>query len=89
MEYDKYDLGNAEYAGKAYGGKSLKQELAELIARDVVVPASKLAAIKEEELQRVRDFEAAAEDESRNRRFKTPSAPKEIKADYTREPFIE
>ena len=38
----------------------------------MVIPASVLAEAKEQELQRIRDFEAAAVDEERHSRAATP-----------------
>lgn len=89
MKHDKYGLSNLEFGGKAYGGKTLKQELADLIARGTVLPSSKLAQVKEEGLQRVRDFEAAAQDEERHQRTEVKSGPGKINPAYTREPFTE
>jgi primosomal protein N' len=43
-------------------------QLERLLKSGTVVPASKLAETKELELQRVRDFEAAATDEERYRK---------------------
>ena len=47
-----------------------------LIKDGTVIPASKLADAKEQELQRVRDFEASIEDEERHRKTAT-TAPKD------------
>jgi len=55
-----------------------------------VMPASKLAATKEQELLRVREFVASIEDEQRHRRTATP-APKVrlVNLPLTRERFEE
>ena len=47
-------------------------QLERLIKDGKVLPASKLAEAKEQELQRVREFEAASEDEQRHRTTATP-----------------
>jgi hypothetical protein len=63
-------------------------QLEHLIKSGTVVPATKLAETKELELQRVRDFEAAAADEERHRRTDaagTLAAP--VNLVTTREPF--
>jgi len=82
------DLGEVAYVGKLKT-QTLKQlQLERLIKSGTVIPASKLAETKELDLQRVRDFEAAAADEERHRRFDTTkpgSAP--ISLLTTREPF--
>ena len=44
-----------------------------LIKDSKVIPASKLAEAKEQALQRVRDFEAASEDQQRHNRTATPT----------------
>ena len=68
----KKGLGDAEYAGKVKT-KTFKQfQLERLIKDGTVIPASKLAESKEQELQRIRDFESAAVDEQHHSRTSTP-----------------
>jgi hypothetical protein len=82
------DLGEVVYAGKLKTQAFRQPQLERLIKSGTVTPASKLAEIKELELKRVRDFEAAAADEERHRRpdtTKPGAAP--IGLLTTREPF--
>ena len=48
-------------------------QLERLIKNGTVIPASKLVEAKEQDLQRIRDFEAAAVDEERH--SKTANSP--------------
>ena len=88
MDDSNNDLGEVAYIGKLKT-KTFKQlQLERLLKSGAVIPASKLAEIKELELQRVRDFEVAATDEERHRRSDTtrPGAvPHSLIT--TREPF--
>ena len=55
-----------------------------------MIPASKLAETKELELQRVRDFEAAATDEERHRRtFADNKGAKTRATTLTRVPYTD
>ena len=76
MSKDKRGLGNAEYAGTIKTQTFKQFQLERLIKGGTVIPASKLAEAKEQELQRVRDFEVSVEDEQRNRTTAT-IAPKD------------
>lgn len=71
MSKDKHGLGNAQFAGKIKGQTFRQFQLERLIKDGTVIPASKLAEAREQELQRVRDFEAASVDEKRHRRTAT------------------
>ena len=68
MDFDSSDNSNARFAGKVKTQTFKQFQLERLIKDGTVVPASKLAEAKEQELQRVRDFEAASVDEERHRR---------------------
>ena len=76
MSKDKQGLGDIEYAGTIKTQTFKHFQLERLIKNATVIPASKLAEAKELELQRVRDFEAASDDEERHRRTAT-AAPKD------------
>ena len=82
------DLGEVAYVGKLKTQTFKQLQLERLLKSGAVIPASKLAETKELELQRVRDFEAAATDEERHRRSDTtkPGAAS-INLLTTREPF--
>ena len=56
-----------------------------LIKNGTVIPASKLAESKELELQRVRNFEAAAADEERHRAAGKRAVLTDLKTPLTRE----
>ena len=85
---DKDDLGNVEFSGKVKIQTFKQFQLDRLIKEGKVIPASKLAAAKEIELQRARDFEVSMGDEERNRRS-TPAALKDklLNLPLTRERF--
>ena len=72
----KKGLGDAKYAGKVKTQTFKQFQLERLIKDGTVIPASKIAEAKEQELQRARDFEAASVDEGRYSRTATP-APKD------------
>jgi len=63
--------------------------LERLIKEGKVIPASKLAAAKEQELQRAREFEVGVEDEQRYRASAKRTAPINLKTPLTRERFEE
>ena len=86
----KKGLGNAQFAGKVKTQTFKQFQLERLIKDGMVIPASKLAEAKEQELQRIRDFEAAAVDEERH--SKTAIQPAKDKLNnqpLTRERFEE
>ena len=88
MDDSNDDLGEVAYVGKLKTQTFKQLQLERLLKSGAVIPASKLAKTKELELQRVRDFEAAAADEERHRRSDTTklrAAP--ISLLTTREPF--
>jgi len=90
MSKDKRGLGDIEFAGTIKTQTFKQFQLQRLIKDGVVIPASKLAESKELELQRIRDFEAAAEDEKRYRRStSTTSANTLNDTSLTRERFEE
>jgi len=68
MSKDKRGLGDVEFAGRVKT-KTFKQfQLERLIKDGTVIPASKLAEVRDLELKRARVFEASIEDEERHRR---------------------
>ena len=69
----KKGLGDVQFAGKVKTQTFKQFQLERLIKDGMVIPASKLAEAKEQELQRIRDFEAAAVDQERHSR--TASQP--------------
>ena len=88
MDDSNDDLGEVAYVGKLKTQTFKQLQLEHLLKSGAVIPASKLAEAKELELQRVRDFEAAATDEERHRRTDaagTIAAPTNLVT--TREPF--
>jgi len=72
----KKGLGDVQFAGKVKTQTFKQFQLERLIKNGTVIPASKLAEAKEQELQRARDFEAASVDEERHRGTAAP-APKD------------
>jgi len=86
----KKGLGDAQYAGKVKTQTFKQFQLERLIKDGTVIPASKLAELKEQELQRSREFQAAAVDEERHSRTSTPP-PKDMLENQalTRERFEE
>jgi hypothetical protein len=88
MDDSNDDLGEVAYVGKLKTQTFKQLQLERLIKSGTVIPASKLAETKELDLQRVRDFEAAAAEEERHRRSDTtkPGATP-INLLTTREPF--
>ena len=67
MDFDSSDNASAEYSGKVKTQTFKQFQLERLIKDGTVIPASKLAEAKEQEIQRIRDFEAASVDEERHR----------------------
>ena len=90
MDFDSSDNANAKYAGKVKTQTFKQFQLERLIKDGTIIPASKLAEAKENELQRVRDFHSASEDEQRHRRTVSP-APEDklVKLPLIRERFEE
>ena len=74
----KKGLGNVQFAGKVKTQTFKQFQLERLIKDGTVIPASKLAESKEQELQRIRDFEAAAVDEQRHNKSTTPASEDKI-----------
>ena len=64
----KKGLGDVQFAGKVKTQTFKQFQLERLIKNETVIPASKLAEAKEQELQRIREFEIAAVDEERHSR---------------------
>ena len=90
MSKDKRGLGDVEYAGNIKTQTFKQFQLERLIKNGTVIPASKLAEAKEQELQRVRDFEAASVDEGRHRRTAIVAPDNKLeKMPLTRERFEE
>jgi hypothetical protein len=90
MDFDSSDNSTAKYSGKIKTQTFKQFQLERLIKEGKVMQASKLAEAKEQELKRVREFEAASEDEQRHRTTSTP--PPKDKLDtlpLTRERFEE
>jgi hypothetical protein len=86
----KKGLDDAEFAGKVKTQTFKQFQLERLIKDGTVIPASKLAESKEQELQRTRDFEAAAVDEERHSRTATTAPENKLKnLPLTRERFEE
>ena len=63
----KKGLDDVQFAGKVKTQTFKQFQLERLIKDGTVIPASKLAEAKEQDLQRTRDFEVAAVDEERHR----------------------
>ncbi|NQW68917.1 MAG: hypothetical protein HQ457_00900 [Betaproteobacteria bacterium] len=86
----KKGLGDVQFAGKVKTQTFKQFQLEGLIKDGTVIPASKIAEAKEQELQRIRDFEAAAEDEERHSRTANPPPKDKIENQpLTRERFNE
>lgn len=76
MSKEKRGLGDVEFAGKVKTQTFKQYELERLIKDGTIIPASRLAEVKDLELQRSRDFETSIEDEERHRRSAT-AAPED------------
>ncbi len=88
MDFDSSDNSTAKYSGKIKGQTFKQFQLERLIKDGTVIPASKLAEAREQELQRVRDFEAASIDEKRHRSTATVAPSDKLKSlPLTRERF--
>jgi hypothetical protein len=90
MDFDSSDNSDTQFAGKIKTQTFKQFQLERLIKDGKVIPASKLAESKEQELQHVREFEAASEDQQRhNRTAAPPPIDKLEKLPLTRERFEE
>ena len=90
MDSDSSDLSDIEYAGKIKTQTFRQFQIEKLIKEGKVVPASKLAETKEQELRRIREFEAASEDEGRHRRTAIPAPQDKLESlSLVRERFEE
>ena len=79
MDFDSSDNSNANYSGKIKTQTFKQFQLERLIKDGKVIPASKLAEAKEQELQRVREFEAASIDEQRHHASSIPPPKDKLK----------
>ena len=88
-------MSDIEYLGKIKGMKTFKELEQERLLKDMVSPASELAARKQEELERANAFTRSVEDESfyaRTEKSTSPDYPTPIGQRVgvvTREPFEE
>ena len=90
MDFDSSDNSNTKYSSKIKTQTFKQFQLERLIKDGKVIPASKLAEAKEQALQRVRDFEAASEDQQRHNRTATPPPRDKLEQlPLTRERFEE
>jgi len=89
MDLDSSDTSSAHYSGKIKTQTFKAFQLERLIKEGKVIPASKLAEVKAAELQRIKDFEEAAQEEQRQHRGISRSAPKDLIIPLTRERFEE
>ena len=90
MDFDSSDNSDTQFAGKIKTQTFKQFQLERLIKDGKVIPASKLADAKEQALQRVRDFEAASEDQRRQNRTATPPPRDKLEQlPLTRERFKE
>ena len=90
MSKDKRGLGDVEFAGKVKTQTFKQFQLERLIKDGTVIPASKLAEVKDLELERTREFEASIEDEERHRRTADIAPETKLKnLPLTRERFEE
>ena len=88
MSKAKRCLGDVEFAGKIKTQTFKQFQLEQLIKDGTVISASKLAEVKDLELQRSRDLEASIEDEERHRRTATIALEDKLKnLPLTRERF--
>jgi len=86
----KKGLGDVQFAGKVKTQTFKQFQLERLIKDGTVIPASKLAEVKAQELQRTKDFDAPAVDEERHSRTATlPPKDKLTNKPLTRERFEE
>jgi hypothetical protein len=67
MDFDSSDNSDVTFSGKIKTQTFKQFQLERLIKDGKVIPASKLVEVKEQELQRAREFDAASVDELRHR----------------------
>lgn len=89
MSKGKRGLGDIEFAGKVKTQTFKQFQFERLIKEGKVIPASKLAEVKANELQRIKEFEEAAQEERRQRRAISRVAPQNLDPPLTRECFEE
>jgi hypothetical protein len=90
MDFDSSDLSEAQFDGKVKTQSFKQLQVERLIKEGKVIRGSMLAAAKEQELERVREFEVSLEDEQRHRRStKVAPANKLDNMPLTRERFEE
>ena len=77
MDFDSSDNSSAHPSGKIKTQTFKQFQLERLIKEGKVIPASKLAAAKEQELRRAREFEASVEDQQR---YRTRTKPRPANA---------
>jgi hypothetical protein len=90
MSKVKRELGDVEFSGKIKTQTFKQFQLERLIKDGTVIPASKLAESKQQELQRIREFEAACVDEERHKKSAVPAPSNKMNnLPLTRERFEE
>jgi hypothetical protein len=89
MDFDSSDNSSAHPSGKIKTQTFKQFQLERLIKEGKVIPASKLAETKANELQRIKDFKEASQVEERHRVASMRTAPTDIKTPLTRERFEE
>jgi hypothetical protein len=89
MDFDSSDNSGAHYCGEVKIKTFEEFQLERLIKEGKVMPASKLAEVKANELQRIKEFEEAAQEERRQRRAISRVAPQNLDPPLTRERFEE
>jgi hypothetical protein len=89
MDFDSSDNSGAHYSGKVKTKTFKEFQLERLVKEGKVIPASKLAEVKANELQRIKEFEEAAQEERRQRRVISGVSPQNLDPPLTRERFKE
>ena len=89
MDFDSSDNSGTHYSGKVKIKTFEEFQLEQLIKEGKVMPASKLAEVKANELQRIKEFEEAAQEERRLRRAISRVAHQNLDPPLTRERFEE
>ncbi len=89
MDFDSSDNSSAHYSGKVKTKTFKEFQLERLIKEGKVMPASKLAEVKTNELERIKEFEMAAIEEGRQRRGRSRIAPQNLDIPLTRGRFEE
>lgn len=85
MDFDSSDNSSAHLLGKVKTQTFKQFQLERLIKEGKIIPASQLAESKAQELQRVREFEEAAQEEQRQRKNVSRQPPKDLDVPLTRE----